>query len=118
MTPTVAGRRLLVVEDDFFIAEDLARSFRAGGAEVIGPVARVDAALDLLGKAAPLDGAVVDINLQGEMAFPIADALLARGVSLVFTTGYDQANIPDRYHSVPCCEKPVDIVKIARKLFR
>ena len=78
MTEGLAGRRVLLVEDEYFIADDAARVFKTGGAEVIGPVASVHGALALLADTPGLDGAVLDVNLQGEMAFPLADALVAR----------------------------------------
>jgi CheY-like chemotaxis protein len=86
-TAALAKRRVLLVEDDYFIVSDLARSFEAEGAEVVGPAATVADGLALLAEAPNLDGAVLDINLQGEMVFPLADALTARGVPFVFATG-------------------------------
>lgn len=113
----LAGRRVLVVEDEYFLADDVARGLEASGAEVIGPVGDIDDALDLIDETEHLDAAVLDINLRGEMAFPVADALLERGVPFVFATGYDSASIPLRYKGVTRCEKPVDAPKIARALF-
>ena len=72
----LTGRRILLVEDEFFIAEDMACQLEAGGAEVIGPVASVDAAIELIEQTERIDGAVVDVNLQGVMSWPVADALL------------------------------------------
>ena len=117
MTAALAGRRLLVVEDDYFLADTLARALAAQGAEVIGPVSNVDAALDLVDDTNDLDGAVVDLNLQGEMAFPVADALREREIPFVFATGYDTIAIPPRYSAAPRCEKPTDLATIARALF-
>ena len=117
MTITLAGRRVLIVEDEYFIAEDLVRTFEAEGAQVIGSVASVADALDLLGETKHLDGAVLDVNLAGEMAYPVADALIARGVPFVFATGYDASTIPPRYGAAKWCGKPVDPAKIARALF-
>ena len=113
-SPTLAGRRILLVEDDFLIAEDFAASFKAAGAEVVGPVATVRDALALIARADRLDGAVLDINLQGQMADAVADALRARGVPVAFATGYDRDAIPERYADVPLCEKPVEPEQIAR----
>lgn len=116
-TACLKGRRVLVVEDEFFLAEDLARGLEEKGAEVVGPSGDIDDALDLIEDAARLDGAVLDLNLRGEMAFPVADALMERGIPFVFTTGYDAGSIPARYRDVVRCGKPVDATKIARALF-
>ena len=113
----LAGRRVLLVEDEFFLAQELARAFAAQGAAVIGPAATTDDALDLIEQEGRIDGAVLDLNLQGEMAYTVADALLARGVPFVFATGYDAASIPARYAGVSRCEKPVSPAAITRALF-
>jgi hypothetical protein len=60
---------------------------------------------------------LLDLNLQGEMAIPVADALIARGIPFVLTTGYDQAAIPPRLREAPRCDKPVRAANIARALF-
>lgn len=117
MPTSLTGRDILVLEDEYFIVEDMVRAFEASGASVIGPVASVDEALHLIQATGHLDGAVLDINLRGEMAYPVADALIERGVPFVFATGYDEATIPPRYAHVTRCEKPVDINAIARALF-
>ncbi len=102
------GRRILLVEDEYFIAADMELAFAAAGAEVVGPVASVEAALGLIRAGGALDGAVLDINLQDEMAFPVADALMERGIPFIFATGYDKKVVPGRYAHVTRCEKPVD----------
>jgi DNA-binding LytR/AlgR family response regulator len=109
----LAGRRVLVVEDEYLLAAEVVKDIRALGAEVIGPVATVDDALDLLAETERLDAALLDLNLCGEMAFPIADALMERGVPFVFATGYDRFAIPPRYAAVRRFEKPVDIRALA-----
>lgn len=112
-----AGRRVLIVEDEYFIAQDLARAFRGCGAEIIGPASNVDDALDLIEEAGTLHAAVLDMNLQGEMVYSVADALLARGVPFVFTTGYDAASIPAKYETIVRYEKPVEAHIVGRALF-
>lgn len=112
-----SGRSVLIVEDDYFLADDMAQNLEASGAKVIGPVADVEGALDLIASADQVDAAVLDLNLHGKMAFPIADALLAKQVPFVFATGYDQSAIPDIYNHVPRCEKPVTVEGIASALF-
>ncbi len=111
------GRRILVVEDDYFLAEDMRTDLERAGAEVIGPVPRLKQALDLLAQGGRLDGAVLDINLGGEMVYPLADALRERGVPFVFATGYEEKNIPTRYADVPWHPKPVAPRTVARALF-
>ena len=108
------GCRVLIVEDDFFIAEDVAEAFRDRRATVLGPVAGVEAALALVEAFPGPDAAVLDLNLGSAMSFPVADALMRRGVPFVFTTGYDASAIPPRYRSVPRCEKPVDLEEVTR----
>lgn len=116
MPETLKGRRLLLVEDEFLIASDLARLLRQQGAVVLGPAATVRSALDLLATDASPDGAVLDVNLRGELAFPVADELWARGVPFIFTTGYSNDMIPDRFAGVPCCEKPFEGPEVVRAL--
>lgn len=113
----LAGRHVLIVEDEYLIAQEMVCLFSAAGAEVVGPVATVQGALELVEKAERLDGAVIDINLRGEMAYPVADALVKRGVPVVFATGYDVNALPARYDGLPACEKPVDVRRVARALF-
>ena len=57
-------------------------------------------------EAEAIDVAVLDVNLNGEMSYPIADALAARGVPLVFVTGYDKGRILDGYRVFPVLQKP------------
>lgn len=116
-TQTLAGRRLLLVEDDFFIADDFTAAFEAAGAEVVGPAATLRAALDLIEQTEHLDGAVLDINLQGELVYEVVDALKARNVPVIFASGYDHGSIPERYADIPFCEKPVDPTRCAKDLF-
>ncbi|AWN40247.1 response regulator [Methylobacterium durans] len=113
---SLAGRHVLLVEDDYFIAFDMQRHFESSGAHVVGPVPSVRAALDLIAATPDLDAAVLDINLRGEMAFPVADALSERGVPFLFATGYDTATIPPRYAAHRHCEKPVEPDRIAQIL--
>jgi two-component SAPR family response regulator len=103
----LAGRRILVVEDEFLVAEYLSEILRSAGAEVLGPLGRVGEALEFL-KAEPrrLDAVVLDVNLHGQPSFPIADELIRQGVRFVFTTGYDGGAIDAAYRSFPRCEKP------------
>lgn len=109
-------RRILVVEDDYLLAEDLRYELEAQGAEVVGPAPSVSRALALLSTDPPLDAAVLDMNLGGQMTFPVADALLGRGIRFVFVTGYNRSVLPDAYARVACLEKPLNLRLLLRAL--
>ena len=112
----IAGKRILIVEDDYFIYDELATNFLASGAEVVGSAATVDDALDLVDHLPHIDAAVLDISLNGKLSFPVARMLRERGVPFLFTTGYDADAIPAEFKEVPRCEKPVDPDAIASAL--
>jgi len=73
------GMRILVVEDEALIAIDIEAQLRLLGGFVIGPEGRLDRALELAQRV-PVDGALLDINIQGGLVFPVAEVLLARRV--------------------------------------
>jgi CheY-like chemotaxis protein len=110
------GMRLLIVEDEYLIALDLAVALEEHGASVLGPVGSVADALALIASEDTLDAAVLDINLGRERVWPIADELRQRGVPFIFATGYDAWIIPEPYRDVARCEKPVDTRVLARLL--
>ena len=99
--------RVLVVEDEYLLAYQLAHALEDLGAQILGPVPSVKEALALIEAEGQIDSAVLDVNLDGEMVFPVAEALEARNIGFVFTTGYEPLAIPERYQHVPRCEKPV-----------
>jgi len=99
--------RILVVEDEYLLADALADALTTLGAQVVGPVGVLAEALALV-ETVPIDGAVLDINLHGQMVFPLADMLAAKGVPYVFATGYGQESLPESYQAVPALSKPVN----------
>jgi CheY-like chemotaxis protein len=113
---TLQGARILVVEDEYFLADDLSRTLAEAGAEVIGPAASIEDATALIADATRIDVALLDVNLRGDMVYPIADALRARGVPFVFATGYDQWALPERFSDAPRVEKPFKGYKVAAVL--
>jgi len=112
----MTGFRLLVVEDEYFLATEVADELSAAGAVVVGPVGSVDDTLGLIGEFDTLDGAVLDVNLRGKMIFPVADELIKRNVQCIFVTGYDQSVIPERFATVKRCQKPFDAQVIVQTL--
>lgn len=110
------NRRILVVEDDYFWADELRDGLQKAGAVVHGPVASVEAALETLDSDVAVDGAILDLGLRGARAYDVAERLLARRIPFLFVTGYDAGAIPDAYAAVPRFEKPVTFDTILRAL--
>ncbi|WP_333815247.1 HWE histidine kinase domain-containing protein [Tabrizicola sp.] len=104
----LGNRKVLVVEDDFYIAADLAASLRDAKAMVLGPYPSEAEALEAVGLEAP-EAAVLDINLgDGGPRFDLARQLRRRGIPFVFLTGYSSEVIPEDLSDVPLIEKPTD----------
>ncbi|MBR0816195.1 response regulator [Bradyrhizobium diazoefficiens] len=110
------GRRILVVEDEYFLADDIGNALRTLGAEIAGPVGHIEDAVEMLHDGGALDAAVLDVNIRSEPIFPIARELRARRVPFVFTTGYDRISIEPEFQDVPLWEKPIDIVAMVQSL--
>ena len=87
---SLSGRRILVIEDEMMVAMLLKDILVDLGCTVLGPAARVEQALAMIEAAGALDAAVLDINLNGQKSYPVADALAARGVPFIFATGYSR----------------------------
>jgi CheY-like chemotaxis protein len=104
--------RILVVEDNFLTADAIQDLLETSGCEVVGPAATIAAALDLIAQAT-LDGAVLDLNLGGELSFPIAAALIERNIPFLFLTGYDDLVVPPQYRGMRRLEKPTDMRELA-----
>lgn len=109
-------RHILVVKDDFLLASELCRALEQAGATIVGPVPDLPAALDLIASAPVVQGAILDVNLRGQMVFPAADMLIERNLPFLFATGYDQAVIPPRFCHVLRLEKPIAPAEAVRAL--
>ncbi|HEY0681349.1 MAG TPA: response regulator [Steroidobacter sp.] len=110
---TLGGMRVLVVEDDYFIAAEICNTLRAHGAEVVGPSPDVEHGLRLA-KSERIDCAVLDINLQGTLAFNLANELRERGTPAIFATGYDGSVLPGEFSGSVRLEKPVNLNALLR----
>jgi CheY-like chemotaxis protein len=109
------GFRVLIVEDEWLIAETLASQLTKEGFVVIGPAAEIREALDLL-STQTVDCAVLDVSLGEQSSFSVADALQDREVPFVFVTGYTSCDIPRRFKDRGLLMKPVDPDSLSRAL--
>jgi DNA-binding NtrC family response regulator len=101
-----AGRqRILLVEDETMVAGMLHRMLTDLGYLVVGPAADVNEAMAFIGDS-NIDAVVLDINLDGEMSYPVADELSARGIPFVFSTGYGSDNLSEDYNPAVLLKKP------------
>ncbi|UVC08106.1 hypothetical protein IHQ71_23575 [Rhizobium sp. TH2] len=103
---SVTDKPILIVEDEYLIAADLAYQIIEDGGHVIGPALSIADALDLLRHTAELGGAILDVKVEHTNTFDLADALTDAGVPFVFFTGYRSVAIPDRFIGVPRIVKP------------
>ena len=103
----LSGLRILVVEDNFLAAEVVRDTLERGGCTVVGPVGHLAEGVRLAERET-LDGAVLDINLNGDRCFPIAEALRGRHVPFIFLSGYDEsAPVPEELKATRWLAKPV-----------
>ena len=109
-------RRILIVEDEYLIAATLSDALEAAGSVVLGPVPSVAKAIKQIESEPQIDAAVVDLNLGGELAYPVADTLLARNIPFVFTSGYEDSVLSKHYPQIKNCLKPYLIVKVEEAL--
>jgi CheY-like chemotaxis protein len=110
-----AQKRVLVVEDEVMIRMLLEDMLADLGYEVAGAAGGLDEALGLA-RAAPVDIAILDVNLNGTPVYPVADALAARGVPFIFSTGYGEQGLPDQYRGCELLQKPFQLENLERAL--
>lgn len=105
MTQELAGRRILIVEDESLVAMLLETILEDMGCTPIGPASSIDEGLRLV-SSEQLDGALLDVNVAGRQIFPVAEALRERGVPFVFSTGYGEGGLPDEWRGQRTIQKP------------
>ena len=118
MSQPLSGRRVLVVEDEPLVAMLLEAILEDMGCTPVGPAASVDDGLAILAGGEPIDAALLDVNVAGQLVFPIATALSGRGVPFVFSTGYGPGGLPDEWRGHPTIQKPFTEADIRSALMR
>jgi CheY-like chemotaxis protein len=111
----LAGKRVLIVEDDMIMALVVEDFLLECGCVPVGPCANVANALETVGSQV-FDLAVLDVNLAGETVYPVADALTKRGIPFLFTSGYGDQAIPAGHGNWMVCAKPFSGQDLVTKL--
>jgi chemotaxis response regulator CheB len=116
MTSAAAARdfrpRVFIIEDEYFLADDLARHFAQLGAEVVGFAPSAARAIDIIKRSPPVDVAVLDVWLLDGNVFTAADLLLSRGVCVVFYTALARDELPERYQRLTIVGKPASAAQV------
>ena len=103
---TLADLRVLVVEDESLVAMLIEAMLEDAGCVIVGPASRVAEAMELMDGGERIDLALLDVNVAGQQVFPVAEALAARNIPLVFSTGYGEGGLPEEWRGRPVVQKP------------
>jgi CheY-like chemotaxis protein len=110
------GAKILVVEDYYLFAEVVCDFVSDCGMRPIGPATMLDQAM-VYARQAPLDGAILDIELAGRLSFPVCSVLQQRGIPFCFLTGYsDLSLVPQQFRVVPLVSKPFEDDEMRRAI--
>jgi DNA-binding response OmpR family regulator len=113
----LAGQRVLIVEDRYLIASEMAEQIGGLGAKVLGPSRDVASAAEIVLREA-LDMALLDVGLDHEVVFPLAQTLAERGVPFIFLTGYDADVLPAPWRGRPTLAKPISRSRLREELLK
>jgi len=108
--------RVMIVEDEWLIAEMIAEDSRAAGYEVAGPVPSVARAVRILDEENAVDAALLDVNLGRDSSFRLAEMLLERDIPFAFLTGYVRQQLPPHLEDAEMLSKPVNPRVLRRTL--
>lgn len=112
---SLTRRRVLVVEDEVLIGMLLEDMLGDLGYEIAGTASRVDDAA-ALAREGQFDAAILDVNLNGQEVFPVAEILAGRGIPFVFATGYGERGLPLAHQHRPTLQKPFQQETLERQL--
>lgn len=113
--PRINGRRILLVEDEPLVAMMMTQMIGDLGGRVIGPFGSLRDAIEGLPEGG-LDAAVLDVNVGGELVYPLAEKLSRNGVPLMFLTGYDSKSVDRRFVTARVLTKPIEEAELAAAL--
>jgi DNA-binding response OmpR family regulator len=113
----LAREYVLIVEDRYLLASELAREVERLGGSVVGPARTLAQAADLAGRES-VQAVLLDINLDGEMAYPLAEALADHDVPFIFLTGYGAEVLPPAWRGRPRLTKPIDLGRLEVELVK
>ena len=117
MGRSLTGKYILIVEDEYFIAADLSRAVEAEGATILGPFCDLALAMAAV-RDNHVDAALLDIDVNGERCYPVAELLEERAVPFLFLSGYDRTTLPRRFRSAPSLLKPFRTDAVLREIAR
>ena len=112
---SVAGKRILVVEDELMIRLLLQDMLEDLGHTLAGEAGDIEQALTLA-KQGEFDVAILDVNLDGQPISPVVEILIERGLPFVFATGYGQRGVPEAYRTTPTLQKPFQADALAQAI--
>ncbi|RDS79880.1 response regulator [Dyella monticola] len=106
-TKKLTGKVVLLVEDDYLVADALRAALEEEGMQVAGPYPSISSATRALDNEERIDAALLDVHLNNERVFPLADRLVDEGIPAIFVTGYGSETFPERFADLPRLSKPV-----------
>ncbi|MCW2317303.1 CheY chemotaxis protein or a CheY-like REC (receiver) domain [Rhodoblastus acidophilus] len=110
-------QRILVIEDEFFVAAHIEHVLEGEGVEVIGPVGSLQEAI-VLARNEMVDGALLDVNIDGGRIDDVAEILAQRRVPFVFVTAYGRDNLPPAHREAAVVDKPFKDEDLIREVRR
>ncbi|MCC7347440.1 MAG: response regulator [Variibacter sp.] len=115
VTSPPRARRILVVEDEVLIGMLLEDMLQDLGYEIVATASRVDEAARIA-RDVDADAAILDVNLNGQEVYPVAEILAGRGIPFVFATGYGERGLPPAFQQRPTLPKPFQQDSLSAKL--
>lgn len=115
MTALLAGRRVMVVEDELLIAMLIEDTLMDEGCAIVGPYTNLAAAM-AAATTATVDLALLDVNLRGEKVYPVGDLLEARGIPFLLLSGYGPDAVPANRSHWKAISKPFEIGELITRL--